>query len=156
MFLSAPCDLPWWWAFFQCGIFHCCKKENLKNLVASLMKILSKFGKLFLNVKIARFIYMVQVHNQNCIRIFKFFLIILGLGPRCFFWCKFSHVIKKVNRFLDLPHDQNLCWTSIFNFFCLNPKNPQTLMSWEWSHPWQLCWACHHARGNAFLAPNQK
>jgi hypothetical protein len=95
LFLSAPCDLPWWWAFFQCGIFHCCKKENLKNLVASLMKILSKFGKLFLNVKIARFIYMVQVHNQNCIRIFKFFLIILGLGPRCFFWVQIFTCFKK-------------------------------------------------------------
>ncbi len=68
--------------FFQCGIFHCCKIKKIENLVASLMilwKILSKFGKLFLDVKIARFIYMVQVRNQNCIRIFKFFLIILGL-----------------------------------------------------------------------------
>jgi hypothetical protein len=67
--------------FFSVEFFTVAKKK-IENLVASLIilwKILSKFGKLFLNVKIARFIYMVQVCNQNCIRIFKFFLIILGL-----------------------------------------------------------------------------
>jgi hypothetical protein len=67
-------------------------------LVGSLMilwKILSNFGKLFLNVKIARFIYMVQVRNRNCIRIFKFFGNYFRIGTSVFFWCKFSNVIKK-------------------------------------------------------------